>query len=79
MTPSEAEMELREHHCLGDQTALLAGTDEDGVGEDPLNAWFPRGSIFEESNVSLLCSLLRISFCLRTISPLPCEKWRDGA
>ena len=65
----EAEMELREHHCLGEEIPLMVGLGPDGVGDDPLNAWIPRGTTFDERNVSLLCSLHHIYFCLQ---PLPC-------
>lgn len=51
-------MELREHHCLGDEIDLLPDFGPDGVADDPLNAWIPRDATFEERNVSVLCSLL---------------------
>lgn len=60
-TPMEflpVEVELREHHCLGDKPTLMAGLSEDRIGDDPVNAWIPRGSTFIEQNVSVLCSLL---------------------
>lgn len=66
----DTEMELREHHCLGKKMPLMAALSLDKIADDPLNAWIPQGTIFNESNVSLLCSLLRISFCLQTASPL---------
>lgn len=74
----EAEMELREHHCLGDEIDLGPGSGEDEISDDPLNAWIPRGTTFHENNVSLLCSL-NISFCLQATTRLAREKWRDGA
>ena len=74
----DAEMELREHHCLGDEMDLMSGLGEDGVGDNPLNAWIPQGTTFNECNVSLLCSL-NIYFCLQTTTRLAREKWRDGA
>ena len=64
----DAEMELREHHCLGDMVAPLGGEGVDVFSDDPLNAWVHRGTTFEERNVSVLCSLLRISFVYK---PLP--------
>jgi hypothetical protein len=75
----DAEMELHEHHCLGDEIALMAGMGEDEIDDDPLNAWIPQGTTFDEDNVSLLCSLLNISFCLRTATRLAREKWRNSA
>ena len=62
----DAEMELREHHCFGDEVHLTAGRRLGEVGDDPLSAWIPQGTRFEEHNVSLLCSLFHISFCLQT-------------
>lgn len=79
MSYFDAEMELREHHCLVDQLPLMSGPDPDQIGDDPLNAWIPRGTTHEERDVSLLCSLLHIPFCPHTISPLFREGWRDGA
>ena len=79
MSYFDAEMELHEHHCLGDEVYLMAGLGPDSIGDDPLHAWFPHGTEFDERNVSLLCSLLNISFCLQPSSPLAREKWRDGA
>lgn len=72
------ELNLREHHCLGDETPLMAGSGGDQFGADPLNAWIPRGTEFNENNVSLLCSFLNIPFCLRSTSRLGREEWRDG-
>lgn len=69
----EAEMELREHHYFGDGMHLSAGRRLGEVGDDPLSAWIPQGTRFEEYNVSLLCSLLRISFCLHAASRLSRE------
>jgi len=65
----DAEMELREHHCWGDETGLTAGPGLDKISDDPLNAWIPQGTTFDEDNVSLLCSL-NISFCLQTTARL---------
>ncbi|KAF9648741.1 hypothetical protein BDM02DRAFT_3186850 [Thelephora ganbajun] len=48
-----AEMELREHHCLGDEIRLLPGLGPGGIGEDPLNAWFPQNTTFNEHNDTL--------------------------
>lgn len=75
----DGEMELREHHCWGDETGLTAGPGLDKISDDPLNAWIPQGTTFEEDNVSLLFSLLNISFCLQTAARLVREEWRDGA
>jgi len=75
----DAEMELHEHHCLGDEIPTLPSVTPDSIGDDPLNAWIPRGATLNQRNVSVLCSLLRISFCLQTASPLSREKWRDGS
>jgi len=69
----EAEMELREHHYFGDEMYLMAGRRLGEVGDDPLSAWIPQGTRFEEHNVSLLCSLLHISFCLQAASRLSRE------
>ena len=79
MTFFDGEMELREHHCLGDDAPLMPGEGSDGVCDDPLRAWIPQGTTFDERNVSLLCSFLHIPFCLQTTSPLSRKKWRDGA
>jgi len=47
------EMELREHHSLGDEVDLMAGLGPDRVGDDPLNAWIPQGATFNEGNGTL--------------------------
>jgi len=60
----DAEMELHEHHCLGNESSLMPGLSPDSIGDDPLNAWIPQGATFNPHNVSVLCSLFRISFCL---------------
>ena len=75
----DAQMELHEYHYLGDGMPLTAGRRVGEVGDDPLSAWIPQGTKFVERHVSLLCSLLHISFCLRTASPLSRGRWRDGA
>jgi len=63
---------------LGDEIGLTAGPGLDKISDDPLNAWIPHGTTFDEDNVSLLCSL-NISFCLQTTARLVREEWRDGA
>jgi len=68
----DAEMELREHHCFSDGMRLTAGGRLGEVGDDPLSAWIPQGTRFEEYNVSVLCSL-HISFCLQSASRLSRE------
>lgn len=70
-------MELREHHCLGNEEYLMSGMGSDEFSGDPVNAWIPRGTTFNENNVSLLCTLLNVCFCLQTTSRLAREKWRD--
>lgn len=45
-------MELREHHCLGDEIDLRAASGLDEFGDDPVAAWIPQGTTFEERNVS---------------------------
>lgn len=49
-----AEMQLREHHCLGNKVELMPAPGPDEIADDPLNAWIPRGTIFVEENVSVV-------------------------
>ena len=63
----KVEMELHEHHCLGDQTHLVAGRSLDDVDDDPASAWIPRGTKFDERNVSLLCSLFTFLFVYKPV------------
>lgn len=42
--------ELQEHHCFSENEVLPPGTDGQ-FGDDILNAWIPRGSIFSRTNV----------------------------
>ena len=74
----DAEMELREHHSFSDEMHLTAGRRLGEVGDDPLSAWIPQGTRFEEYNVS--CCALFFTF------PFVCNpllgflaRWRDGA
>jgi hypothetical protein len=52
----ESEMELHEHHCLGDEIPIMPGQTSDGIGDNPVNAWIPLGTTFEERNVSVFVS-----------------------
>lgn len=70
----ESEMELHEHHCLDDGGGLTPGLGPDPIADDPLHAWIPEGTTFEEDNVSVSHSLLALSFCLRISSPLSRKK-----
>lgn len=72
------EMELREHHCLGDEVYILAGEGPDGIADDPLNAWIPRGTTFEEHNVSDCTSPQRLFLFSGHFPDLPPE-WNGSA
>lgn len=56
----DAEMELREHHCLGGDIPLMAALGVDEVGDDPLHAWIPQGTTYEENNVSCCASFFTL-------------------
>jgi len=56
----ESELELHEHHCLDDGGVLTPGLGPDQIGDDPLHAWIPEGTTFEEDNVSVPCSLFTL-------------------
>lgn len=51
-------MELREHHCLGEEEYLPPAEGPAEFIDNPLNAWIPRDVTFEERDVSVLCSLI---------------------
>jgi len=46
--------DLKEHHCFTN-TPLAPGVSTDGVGDDVLNAWIPRGVLIEQTEEA--CSL----------------------
>ena len=67
----ESELEVREHHCLGDEIPIMSGQTPNGIGDNPANAWIPQGTAFTERNVSVLYPDSRIMADLKFLHSVP--------